>query len=143
MKARCGFSVKVLSWAALALLVAAGGCGVLAVGGAAGAGAFFYIKGEVSRVYAAKLDDAWKATDEAMKSFDLRMGVSNKDEFGGTMRASRANGDEVVARFKRLGPTSTELGIRVGTLGDRSISEQTHDKILKLLQDRGQIVKAK
>ncbi len=104
-----------------------------AAAAATGAGAYYYIKGDLKRNYNAPLDKTMDATVRALQ--ELQMGVDSKqhDAFGGVIKGKLADGKGYTVNLKRLAENSTEVGVRIGTFGDRTKSEAIHDKILSLL----------
>ena len=104
-----------------------------AAAAATGAGAYYYVKGDLKRNYEAPLDKTMAATVQALE--DLQMGVDSKqsDAFAGVIKGKMGDGKGYTINLKRLGENSTEVGVRIGTFGDRAKSEAIHDKILSLL----------
>ena len=103
------------------------------LGGAAaavGVGTYAYIKGDLKRNYEAPIDKAWDATVTAVEELKMPIESKQHDAFSGTIKGNMADGKSFVINLKRLGETSTEIGIRIGTFGDRQKSEAIHDKIL-------------
>jgi len=136
-----GLSAAVL--AALAAVGLSSGCAAVLVGGgaAAGAGAYYYLRSELKRTYAATYDNTWDATKAALEDLELKIVRSPRDKMSGEMVALRGNGQEITARIESLSEHSTQVGVRVGTFGDRNVSSRVHDTILATLQKRGAIVK--
>jgi len=123
-----------------AVAVLASGCAALVVTGAvAGAGAYYYARGELTRTYASSFDDTWQATVDSVKALDLKLAGHTKDKLGAELKAIRGDGEEVVLRLTSLKVKLTEVGVRVGDLGDRTASERIHHTILDTLRKRGQI----
>jgi hypothetical protein len=103
------------------------------LGGAAaavGVGTYAYIKGDLKRNYEVPVDKAWEATVESLEELKLTTVSKQHDAFGGVIKGKMADGKGFEINLKRLGETSTEIGIRIGTFGDRQKSEAIHDKIL-------------
>lgn len=106
------------------------------LGGAAaavGVGTYAYIKGDLKRNYEAPIDKAWEATVKAVEELKMPIESKQHDAFSGIIKGKMADGKSFAINLKRLGETSTEIGIRIGTFGDRQKSEAIHDKILSKL----------
>jgi len=108
----------------------------VAIGAAAaavGAGAYYYIKGDLKRNYEASMDKTWQAVVEAVEELKLSIVSKKNDAFGGVIEGKMADGKDFTINVKRLGEKMTEVGVRIGTFGDRDKSEAIHDKILSKL----------
>lgn len=108
----------------------------VAIGAAAaavGAGAYYYVKGDLKRNYEAPMDKTWQATVKAVEELKLTPESKKNDAFGGVIEGKMADGKSFSINVKRLGENMTEVGVRIGTFGDRTKSEAIHDKILSLL----------
>ena len=104
-----------------------------ATAAAVGAGTYAYIKGNLSRNYDASMDKTWQAAVQAVEELKLTTESKQHDAFTGVIKGKMADGKSFTINLKRLGENSTEIGIRIGTFGDRARSEAIHDKILALL----------
>lgn len=102
---------------------------------AAGAGTYAYIKGDLQRNYQAPMDKAWAATLKAVDDLKMTTESKQQDAFNGTVKGKMADGKGFQITLKRLSEESTEIGIRIGTFGDRQISEAIHDKIMSKLSE--------
>lgn len=120
------------------LLIGLSGCSrqMLILGGAAaaaGAGTYAYIKGDLKRTYEAPVAKAWNAAVKAVEELKLTIESQQHDAFSGIIEGKMADGKRFAINLKRLSESSTEIGIRIGTFGDRQRSEAIHDKILSKL----------
>jgi hypothetical protein len=109
---------------------------MLILGGAAaaaGAGTYAYIKGDLKRNYEAPMDKAWAATVSAVEEMKLTIESKQHDAFSGIIKGKMADGKSFAINLKRLSESSTEIGIRIGTFGDRQRSQAIHDTILSKL----------
>jgi len=104
-----------------------------AAAAAAGAGTYAYIKGELTRNYEAPIDKAWEATVKAVEELKIAIESKQHDAFSGIIKGKMADGKSLEINLKKLGETSTEIGIRIGTFGDSQKSEVIHNKILSNL----------
>jgi hypothetical protein len=104
-----------------------------ATAAAVGAGTYAYIKGDLSRTYNAPMDKTWQAAVQAVEELKLTTESKEHDAFNGVIKGKMADGKSFTINVKRLGENSTEVGIRIGTFGDRTRSEAIHEKILALM----------
>ena len=100
-----------------------------AAAAAVGAGAYFYIKGDLKRNYEAPMDKTWDATIKSVEELKLTAESTEHDAFNGVIKGKMADGKSFSINVKRLGENMTEVGVRIGTFGDRARSEAIHDKI--------------
>ena len=100
-----------------------------AAAAAVGTGAYFYIKGDLKRNYEAPMDKTWDATIKSVEELKLTAESTEHDAFNGVIKGKMADGKSFTINVKRLGENSTEVGVRIGTFGDRARSEAIHDKI--------------
>jgi hypothetical protein len=105
------------------------GCPAVIVGGAAGGGTIAYIKGELKSTEGVSLNRAWKATRIAMRDLEFLTEEMEKDAFDARLSARGAGGKNIKIALKKLSPTLTEIGIRVGLFGNESLSRQILEKI--------------
>ena len=104
-----------------------------AAAAAVGAGTYYYIKGDLKRNYEASMDKAWQAAVTAVEELKLTTESKEHDAFNGIIKGKMADGKSFSINLKRLGENLTEVGVRIGTFGDRVRSEAIHDKILSKL----------
>ena len=110
-------------------LIALSGCAGLLVGAGAGVGTYAYIQGELKRNYDAPVDRVWQASLAAVKELRLRIESKQQDAFGGVIKGKMADDKSYEISLKRISDKSTDVGVRIGTFGDRIKSEAIHDKI--------------
>ena len=113
-----GLSACSRKWAVIGAAVAA-----------AGAGTYYYIKGDLKRSYEAPMDKTWDATVKSVEELKLTTESTEHDAFNGVIKGKMADGKSFSINVKRLGENMTEVGVRIGTFGDRARSEAIHDKI--------------
>ena len=104
-----------------------------AAAAAVGTTAYFYVKGDLKRNYEAPMDKAWQAAVKSIEDLGLTTESKQNDAFNGVIKGKMADGKSFTVNVKRLGENLTEVGVRVGTFGDRERSEAIHDKILSNL----------
>lgn len=104
-----------------------------AAAAAVGAGTYYYVKGDLKRNYEAPMDKTWEATVKSVEELKLTIESQKHDGLSGVITGKTADEKGFEINLKRLGENSTEVGIRIGTFGDRVKSEAIHDKILSKL----------
>ncbi len=108
----------------------------VAIGAAAaavGAGTYYYIKGDLKRNYEAPMDKTWDATVKALEALKINVESKQHDALTGVINGKLADGKSLSLNLKRINESTTEVGVRIGTFGDRERSEAIHDKILSSL----------
>ena len=108
----------------------------VAIGAAAaavGAGAYYYVKGDLKRNYDAPMDKTGDATVKALEALQINVESKQNDALTGVINGKLADGKSYTVNVKRLGENLTEVAIRIGTFGDRERAEAIHDKILSNL----------
>ena len=100
-----------------------------AAAAAVGAGAYYYVKGDLKRTYEAPMDKTWEATIKAVEELKLTVESQKHDGLSGVIKGKTADDKSFEINLKRLAENSTEVGVRIGTFGDRTKSEAIHDKI--------------
>jgi hypothetical protein len=113
-----------------ALACAMSGCLVVAAGAAAG-GTILYVKGELQGRLAAPVDRAAIATEKAMADLGLQADAASKDGLTAQYVAHLADTTRVVIQLEGSGDETTRVGIRVGLVGDRDMSQ----RILTAIRD--------
>jgi hypothetical protein len=113
-----GLSACSRKWAVIGAAVAA-----------AGAGTYYYIKGDLKRNYEAPMDKTWEATIKSVEELKLTIESQKHDGLSGVIKGKMADEKSFEINLKRIGENLTEVGVRIGTFGDRVRSEAIHDKI--------------
>ena len=104
-----------------------------AAAAAVGTGAYFYVKGDLKRNYEAPMDKTWDATIKALEELKINVESQNHDALTGVIKGKMADEKSFEINLKRVGDNLTEVGVRIGTFGDRERSEVIHNKIHSLL----------
>lgn len=104
-----------------------------AAAAAVGTSAYFYVKGDLKRNYEAPIDKTWQAAVKSVEDLGLSTESKQKDAFNGVIKGKMADGKSFTVTVKRLGENLTEVGVRIGTFGNKEISESIHNKILSNL----------
>ena len=76
------------------------------------------------------MDQTWQAAVKSVEELKLTTETKEHDAFNGGIKGKMADGKRFTISLKRLEENLTEVGIRIGTFGDRERSEAIHDKIL-------------
>lgn len=108
------------------------GCAAMAVAGLGTSAHYAYNKyseGELERQYDAPMDRTWNATLKALKDLDIR--VMEKVRSRGEIDAQLSDGDTVKVTVAPKTEEITRVKIRVGTFGDRHMSELIWNAIEK------------
>jgi len=108
------------------------GC-MLAVGAAAGAGGYYYVRGEVRRDYTYPLTHVYQATLGALQTLEIKDLHTRKDSLKAEIKGYMADGAPVKIYIKRLGDNSTKVRVRVGKMGDHSLGRIIHEQLQKNL----------
>ena len=111
----------------------ASGCAAALVGGAAGAGAVMYSKGELKSTENASMNEVWAAARETVNSMDLEVVT---EDMGGTkanLLAKEPNGDNVRIELEQKPNDLTEMKIRVGAFGDEDRARVIQQEIRQRL----------
>ena len=79
------------------------------------------------------MDDSWKAAVKSVE--DLNLSIESKEftATDGVIKGKMTAGQSFTITLKQLGEKLTEIGVRVGTFGDRARSEAFHERILSHL----------
>jgi len=131
--------MKIKSWLVPLGLAAAvaltAGCVAVAVGAgaAAGVGTYAYVSGELKSTQSATLDRTWAATQAAMKDLEFSVTSQRKDALQAELIARTAIDKKITIKLAKVSETATEVRIRVGTFGDKSLSLVILEKIKKRL----------
>ena len=119
-------------------MTGAGGCGLLVVGAAAGAGTVAYVGNELRVTRDVGLDHAWEAANAAMKDMEITVipSETRKDKMGGIVQGRNANDQLVRIELTRRSEKTTEIRMRVGlfeTPENRSATQLLYDTMNKHL----------
>ena len=109
------------------------GCAAVIIGGAAGAGTYAYIRGEMKGNENASLDRTWTATLAAMKDLEFSVTTQQKDALQGRIVARTALDKKIEINVTKISDSLTEIKIRVGTFGDQMLSHTIVQSIEKRL----------
>ena len=124
----------------IVLLLMAGtlqGCPLILLGsGAAGGGVgVAYAKGELEQVHAAPYDRVWDATLRALRTLNIAVSDTQKDQISAKAVGTRADGTAVVVSVLPVTKDSTSVRVRIGNFGDRPASERIQGQIAVMLKN--------
>ena len=122
------------------LLLMAGalqGCPLIILGGGAAGGgaAVAYAKGELEQVHAAPYDRVWDATLRALRTLNIAVSDTQKDQISAKAVGARADGTAVVVTVLPVTKDSTSVRVRIGNFGDRPTSERIQGQIAVMLKE--------
>ncbi|MCK5202571.1 MAG: DUF3568 family protein, partial [Desulfobacterales bacterium] len=83
----------------------------------------------LKRNYEAPMDKTWEATIKSVEALKLTVESQKHDALSGVIKGKMADEKSFEINLKRLGDNLTEVGVRIGTFGDREKSEAIHAKI--------------
>ena len=122
------------------LLLMAGalqGCPLIILGGGAAGGAagVAYAKGELEQVHAAPYDRVWDATLRALRTLNIAVSDTQKDQISAKAVGARTDGTAVVVTVLPVTKDSTSVRVRIGTFGDRPASERIQGQVAVTLKE--------
>src|SRR3989304_3142619 len=122
------------------LLLTAGtlqGCPLIRLGGGAvgGGTGVAYAKGELEQVHAAPYGRVWDATLRALRTLNIAVSDTQKDQINAKGVGARADGTAVVVSVRPVTKDSTSVRVRIGNSGDRPASERIQGQIAVNLKD--------
>ena len=79
------------------------------------------------------MDKTWQAAVQSVDELKLTTESKEHDAFSGAIKGKMADGKSFTISLKRVGENMTEVGVRIGTFGDRARSEAIQEKILSKL----------
>jgi len=124
----------------IVLLLMAGtlqGCPLIILGGGAAGGgaAVAYAKGELEQVHAAPYDRVWDATLRALRTLNIAVSDTQKDQISAKAVGARTDGTAVVVTVLPVTKDSTSVRVRIGSFGDRPTSERIQGQVAVLLKE--------
>ncbi|MBC8433488.1 MAG: DUF3568 family protein [Desulfobacterales bacterium] len=112
------------------------GCAAVVTGAAAGAGAYTYMNGELSRFYQAPFDTTNQACTATLQKLKIAITEEASDGINATIKAKRTDGTPVTVNTEMVEPRITKVSVRSGMVGiwDKNVSELIHASIAQRLQ---------
>ena len=108
------------------------GCAVAVVGiGAAGAGAFAYLNGKLTKIYESEYHDTVRASGTALEKLRIPVSEIIADELKTEIKARRPDDTPVAIEVVRIDQQQSQVSVRTGSVGvwDKRVSEQIHGYI--------------
>lgn len=115
------------------------GCAVAVIGiGAAGAGAFAYLNGKLTKTYESEYHETIHASSHTLRVLKIPVAEIISDELTTEIKAKRANDTPVAIEIVRIDQQRTQVSVRTGSLGvwDKGASEQIHAYIDEALKEK-------
>ena len=111
------------------------GCAPVAfIGGAAlGVGGYKFYNGALVVIYKTSLDRTWDASIKALEEMEYQIYKRNREMTSGKISTAGSLNERIKISVKYVSLEETEVGIRVGVLGDEVISNKIKDKISDIL----------
>ncbi len=120
-------SLLAASGLGLATLTLNTGCIVIAAG--AGAGAVAYVRGELASSVDANFDRALRASQRTIEQLKFAKVSEKQDALLATLVARNADDKRIEVRVESDGANRTKVKIRIGVIGDESLSMTILDRI--------------
>jgi hypothetical protein len=121
-------STLVAAGLALAVVTLNAGCFAVVAAGA-GAGAVAYVRGELESAVDANFDRALRASQRTIEQLQFAKVSEKKDALVATLLARNADDKRIEIRVESEGTNRAKVKIRVGIIGDESLSLTILDKI--------------
>lgn len=120
----------------LALVGALQGCPMILMGAGAtgGVAGTTYAKGEVEQVHAAPYNTVWDATLHALRTMNVAVSETQKDQISAKAVGVGLDGTSVTVTVLPVTRDATSVRVRVGTFGDRPASERIQGEIAVVLK---------
>lgn len=107
---------------------------LMGVGATGGIATATYAKGELAQVYVAPYTTVWDATLHALRTMNVTVSETQKDQISAKAVGTDIGGTSVTVTVLPITRDATSVRIRVGTFGDRSTSERIHGEIAVVLK---------
>jgi len=115
------------------------GCAAALIGiGAAGAGAFAYFNGKLTKTYESEYHDTVRTSSATLEDLKIPITETIADALKTEIKAKRTDGTPVAIEILRIEKDLTQVSVRIGSLGvwDKRVSEQIHRCINQNLNQR-------
>lgn len=113
-----------------AILFSTAGCVAVVVGAGAATGGVAFVRGELKATEQEPLEKIWPANEAAMQELQFVVTKQHKESLSGEMTVRTADGKRIQIKLTESHPEVTEISIRVGVFGEKTISQLVLDKIL-------------
>jgi ribose 1,5-bisphosphokinase PhnN len=119
------------------ICVSVSGCAAVIIGGAAGAGAFAYTKGDREVVLDSSIDAVYDTAGQTLEALDINVVDSEKDALTARLTGRGAENKKITIKLKRIEENLTKMSVRVGIVGNKNMACVICDEITKNLQAAG------
>ncbi len=109
------------------------GCVALAVGAAAGAGGYMWVKGQLVKEYPVPSEKLQRATLRALKNMGLAIVEQKGDRLAAKIESAFQDGKKIHIAVEAVTERSSRIKIRVGVFGDKMRSEMVLNAVEKNL----------
>ena len=113
------------------------GCGAIIVAGA-GAGAYTYYSGNVTRTYTAEYQKTINTCLKVLSQMELRVVNRSGDEFKTKIESGRYDDTDITIEIEKIGSNLSRVNIRTGLIGvdQKTESEFIHERIASQLDEK-------
>ena len=118
---------RVLSGFCIVMLLAS--CAAVVAGGALGAGAVVYEKGELDQNLGHPVPAVYDATMATLRDFKMPVLEDRHDALSAKVKSKLSSGEDVKINISSITASSSKIGIRVGLAGDKDKSRTILDRI--------------
>jgi Protein of unknown function (DUF3568) len=127
--------LKILVVSTLAMLQ---GCVVVAGGAAAAAGTVAYVRGDLESIMEEDITSIYEASKQALEDLEIEIVGTDKDLLSAVVNGKGAEDKKITIKMKRIEQGRlVKLTIRIGTFGEKTLSQIIYDKIHKNLEKYG------
>lgn len=124
--------LKILVVSTLAMLQ---GCVVVAGGAAAAVGTVAYVRGDLESIMEEDITAIYESSKQAMRDLEIEIVGTDKDMLSAVVNGKGAEDKKIMIKMKRIEQGRlVKLTIRIGTFGDKTLSQIIYNKIHKNLE---------
>ena len=127
--------LKIVAVSTLAMLQ---GCVAIMAGGAAAAGTIAYVRGDLESIMEEDITAIYESSKQALRDLEIEIVGTDKDMLSAVVNGKGAEDKKIVIKMKRIEQGRlVKLTIRIGTFGDKTLSQIIYNKIHKNLKKYG------
>ena len=121
----------ILKIVAVSILAMLQGCvGVVVAGGAAAAGTVAYVRGDLESIMEEDITSIYESSKQALRDLEIEIVGTDKDLLSAVVNGKGAEDKKIVIKMKRIEQGRlVKLTIRIGTFGDKTLSQIIYKKI--------------
>ncbi len=124
--------LKILIVSTLAMLQ---GCDVVSRGAA---GTVAYVRGDLESIMEEDITSIYESSKQALKDLEIEIVGTDKDLLSAVVNGKGAEDKKITIKMKRIEQGRlVKLTIRIGTFGEKTLSQIIYDKIHKNLEKYG------